>query len=178
MRTVVLGNPPDVLLSLISDRRRLGLDTHDEVWQGEYHMAPAANFQHGQVQLEIAILLRRHVPDGFVVGLQFNLGKNTNFRVPDLGVHRGEPHGSWFATAALVVEVRSPDDETYEKFDFYFEHGVEEILVTDLTTREVHWFLRSSAGFDNADRSELFDITTANVAAILGWPEPLAHSET
>jgi Uma2 family endonuclease len=172
MRTVVLGDPPPVLVSLISDRQRLGLDTHDEVWQGEYHMAPAANFQHGQVQLEIAILLKRRVPDGFVVGLEFNLGEKTNFRVPDLGVHRGKPSASWFATAAIVVEVRSPDDETFDKFDFYFKHAVEEILVADLTTHEVHWFLRSSTGFANAARSELCGITEAEVAAVLGWLEP------
>ena len=44
MKTVVLGDPPPVLASLIAERKRLGLDTHDEVWQGEYHMAPAASF--------------------------------------------------------------------------------------------------------------------------------------
>jgi Uma2 family endonuclease len=169
MRTVVLGDPPSVLVSLISDRQRLGLDTHDEVWQGDYHMAPAANFQHGQIQLEIAILFKGRVPEDLVVGLEFNLGDKANFRVPDLGVHRGEPSGSWFATAAIVVEVRSPDDESYEKFDFYFEHGVEEILIADLTTREARWFRRGVDGFVDADRSALLGVTSADVAAVAGW---------
>jgi Uma2 family endonuclease len=172
MRTVVLGDPPSVLVSLISDRQRLGLDTHDEVWQGDYHMAPAANFQHGRVQFEIARLLDSQVPPGLVLGLEFNLGDKTNFRVPDLGIHRGDPSGSWFATAAIVVEVRSPDDESYEKFDFYFEHGVEEILIADLTTHEVRWFARGADGFVDADRSALLGVTSADVAAVAGWTSP------
>ena len=43
VRTVVLGPPPAEISALIARRHALGLDTHDEVWEGEYHMAPAAN---------------------------------------------------------------------------------------------------------------------------------------
>ncbi len=32
-------------------------------------------------------------------------------------------------TADLVVEVRSPDDESYAKLDFYAAKGVREVLV-------------------------------------------------
>jgi hypothetical protein len=43
VRTIVLGPPPPELNALIARRQSLGLDTHDEVWKGEYHMAPAAH---------------------------------------------------------------------------------------------------------------------------------------
>jgi hypothetical protein len=50
MKTVVLGDPPAVLVTLFEERKRPGLDTHDEIWNGEYHMAPAAAFSHGRMQ--------------------------------------------------------------------------------------------------------------------------------
>ncbi|MDQ3680552.1 MAG: Uma2 family endonuclease [Actinomycetota bacterium] len=34
-------------------------------------------------------------------------------------------------------EIISPDDETYEKFGFYADHGVEEIIVADPAARSV-----------------------------------------
>jgi Uma2 family endonuclease len=153
MKTVVLGDPPPVLVSLIAERRRLGQDTHDEVWNGEYHMAPAPSFAHARC------------------GLEFNLGSSKNFRVPDLGVHRGQPSGVWIETAAIVVEVRSPDDESYEKFEFYAEHGVEEILIADLATRTVTWFVRSETepGFVATAASAVLGLTAAEIAAALNW---------
>ncbi len=47
MRTVVLGERPPELEALIDKRRRLGLDGHDEVWDGVYVMAPHAHSDHG-----------------------------------------------------------------------------------------------------------------------------------
>lgn len=58
MRTVVLGPPPAELADLIACRRALGLDTHDETWDGDYHMAPAAHPYHGYLYEEVADLLR------------------------------------------------------------------------------------------------------------------------
>jgi hypothetical protein len=36
MTTVVLGDRPPELEALVKRRRKLGLDTHDEVWEGDY----------------------------------------------------------------------------------------------------------------------------------------------
>ena len=170
MKTVVLGDPPPVLASLIAERKRLGLDTHDEVWQGEYHMAPAASFEHGRVGAVLASLLATHAPAGnLTVGLEFNLGELNDFRVPDLGLHRGSPSGVWLPTAAIVVEVRSPNDESLEKFDFYFGHGVDEVLIVDLTTHAVAWFLRAVGGFVEAPRSALLQLPATEIAFQLNW---------
>lgn len=48
---------------------------------------------------------------------EFNLGESEhNFRVPDGGVLQLGAAGTWLATAALVVEIVSPnDDETWDK---------------------------------------------------------------
>ncbi len=170
VKTVVLGDPPPAVASLIAERQRLGLDTHDEVWNGEYHMAPAPSFKHANVGstlnrfLGIAADAR-----GLLVSLEFNLGGPTNFRVPDLGVHRGDPEGVWLPTAAMVVEVRSPDDESLQKFDHYFDHRVEEVLIADITANRVQLYLRGETAFVAATVSDLLGFTTDEIEAALGW---------
>lgn len=172
MKTVVLGDPPTALASLIAERKRLGLDTHDEVWEGDYHMAPAAAFRHGALQgrlFELLAPLARST--GLVIGLEFNLGHQDDFRVPDLGVHRGSPEGVRFDTAAIVVEVRSPYDESLQKFGFYAAHEVDEVLIIDLVTDTVSWHRRNHAGdgYDEVSGSKLLSITSAQIAAELGF---------
>jgi Uma2 family endonuclease len=170
MKTVVLGDPPQLLASLVADRIRLGLDRHDEVWQGDCHMAPVRSYRHAEVGADIAAMLRpRARQRSLRVSLEFNLGDRFDFRVPDIGVHRGKPEGTWLPTAAIVVEVRSPDDETYEKFGFYFEHGVEEILVCDLPANTVQWFTRGDASFVKTDASAILELTTTDVLAGIEW---------
>ncbi len=46
-----------MLEELIEERRRLGLDGHDEVWEGEHHLAPHAHTRHGLVEAQLAVVL-------------------------------------------------------------------------------------------------------------------------
>ncbi len=69
----------------------------------------------------------------------------------------------------MVGEVRSPDDESLEKFDFYFERGVEEILIADPVTETIEWFVRGRVGFVSADTSSLLGLSGAELAGELGW---------
>jgi Uma2 family endonuclease len=170
VKTVVLGDPPQILGSLISERQRLGLDTHDELWAGEYHMAPAANFEHGRIGARLIRILDPLAQAAELeLSLEFNLGSPTDFRVPDLGLHRGTPKGTWIETAAIVVEVRSPDDETFEKFDFYFDRGVDEVLVADLVMHTVTWFGRSEDSYVPRSISDLLNVSSADIQTTLGW---------
>ncbi len=73
-------------------------------------------------------------------------------------------------TAALVVEVVSPDDETYEKFGFYAAHGVEEIIVADPHEQSVRCFRRDGDGYVEADASELLGVRAAELAEAIDWP--------
>lgn len=170
MQTVVLGDIPPTLVSLIAERQRLGLDSHDEVWNGEYHLAPAASFKHSRFKGLLFRLLDDSARSlGLTASMEFNLGDKEDYRVPDLGVHRGLPDGVWHPTAAIVVEVRSPDDESYDKFSFYFGRGVEEILIADLATETVHWFQRTDSSFVEQSQSSMLSLTTSDVAVHLGW---------
>ncbi len=47
--------------------------------------------------------------------------------------------GTWLSTAALVVEIVSPGDETWEKLPFYASHNVDEVLIIDPLKRSVTW---------------------------------------
>lgn len=156
MRTIVLGPPPPELEALIARRRALGLDTHDEVWEGEYHMTPAASGAHAKLDQVLAECLG---PLARAVGLEvtgpFNLGEPGDFRVPDRGVHRRSASTTWYPTAAIAVEIESPDDESWEKLGFYAAHGVDEVLIVSAQLRTVAWLWLEDGGYVSADHSRL-----------------------
>jgi len=171
MRTVVLGSPPAELERLIAQRRSLGLDTYDEVWDGDYHMAPAAHGRHGWLDQELAQFLG---PVARKAGLRatgpINLGSPTNFRVPDRAlVATGTPAG-WYETAKLVVEIESPDDETWEKLAFYAEHHVDEVVVVSADTCTVTWLALHEGDYIPAERSRLIDSGPFELAEAIEWP--------
>jgi Uma2 family endonuclease len=154
----------------LANRNRLGLDRHDEVWQGEYHLAPAPSFEHSTTGVALVALLRPLAnARRMCVSLEFNLGSRDDYRVPDLGVHVGEPSGVWLATAAIVVEVLSPGDDSLAKMPFYFDHGVDEVLTVDLADLTVQWFERGAQSFLTVTSSTLLGTDTATVASALGW---------
>jgi Uma2 family endonuclease len=68
-----------------------------------------------------------------------------NYRIPDLVLlapdrFHVDKNEYFEGGPTVVVEIRSPDDETYEKFDFYASLNVLEIWVIDRDTRqpEIH----------------------------------------
>ncbi len=65
----------------------------------------------------------------------------------------------WVPTAAIVVEVVSPDDETWEKFDFYARHRVEEICIADPMARQIRWFVLAGDAYEETDASPLLGVT-------------------
>lgn len=72
----------------------------------------------------------------------------------------------------MVVEIVSPDDESYEKFGYYAEHGVEEVLVADSWARSVILWRRTPEGsYLEASASEVLGFTVAELAAATSWPD-------
>lgn len=171
MTTVFLGARPSEIESWLTRRRELGQDRYDEVWEGSYHVAPGPSVAHALVDSALASLLRtRALPAGLSATTAFNIGDPDDFRVPDGGLHRGRPSGVFLATAAMVVEVVSPGDESYAKLAFYARHGVDEVLVADPALRTVRlWQLRGD-GYTETGRSDLLDVTGDELAAELPWP--------
>src|SRR5262249_58585759 len=104
------------------------------------------------------------------------VGRAGDFRVPDQLVVRDPVEDVYQPTAAMVVEILSPDDETFEKFGFYAAHGVEEILVADPAERTVRlWRLGGAAEgaareYLEVDRSDLLDIRADDLRDQITWP--------
>ena len=158
--------------ALLDERRRAGADTHDEMWNGVLHMAPAPRDVHAVPGPQLVMLLGPAAQAvGLVVSAEFNLGSTEDYRVPDIGLHREASWGWYAATAALVVEVGSPGDETWEKLPFYAAHDVDELIVADPDQRTVGWLaLTSAAGYGDIERSALVDLGADQLADRLDWP--------
>jgi Uma2 family endonuclease len=171
VRTVVLGPRPPEFEALLERRHALGQDLYDEVWEGEYHMARAPHPFHGILDDEVAALLRPLARQAGLVGSgPFNLGASDDYRVPDRGLHRGTPATTYVATAAMVVEILSPDDETWDKIDFYAARAVDELLIVDPRKRSVTWLVLEAGRYVERDASALLRVSSDELSAQIDWP--------
>ena len=175
MATMVLGPTPPELAELLKRRRSLGQDRFDEIWEGVYHVAPAPNSWHGYAELRVAALLADAAAGaGLTPTGPFNLGEPTDYRVPDLGFHRGFPTATFVPTAAIVVEVVSPDDQSYAKLPFYAAHRVDEVLIIDAELRAARWLVNlgsgNDTGFEEREASVLLGTARSDIAAGIRWP--------
>ena len=171
MKTIVLGEQPPEITAFLARRRALDQDRSDEVWEGDYHVVPVPHPWHGYVDDGLTTTLRPHARAAGLVGTsQFNLGESGDYRVPDRGYHCGVPSEVFVPTAAIVVEIVSPDDETWLKFDFYARHGVEEILIADPRAKTIRWFVLAGAGYEETGASRLLGVSAADLVAAVDWP--------
>jgi Uma2 family endonuclease len=172
MRTLVLDPPPPQLEELLERRRHTGADRRDEVWVGVYHMVPAPGAAHSFIAQQLAVLLDAPARTaGLRVSVEFNLGTQDDFRVPDLGIHRELCADTWIPTAAIVVEILSPHDETWEKLPFYAEHGVDELLLVEPADHSVAWLALRTAEYRPIDRSEIVDLSASELTERIDWPD-------
>jgi Uma2 family endonuclease len=178
MQTLVLDPPTAGLEDLLERRHRSGLDRLDEVWGGVLHMVPAPSGEHAYLAQQLAELLG---PPARAAGLipaigEFNLGdSDDDFRVPDGGLHRVRPAGVWQPTAALVLEIVSPGDESWKKLPFYAARRVDEVLIVDPRARSVNWLELADGNYRAVERSGLIDMTAQGLAEQLDWPQTDEH---
>jgi Uma2 family endonuclease len=172
MPTLVLDPQPRELEALIERRRLLGQDLFDEVWDGVLHMNPAPRGGHGAIETQLSVLLAPLArAAGLVLTGQFNVGvSEQDYRIPDLGVHRDFKDRVWYPTAAMVVEIVSPGDESYKKFAFYAAHGVDEVVIVDPGERVVRWFALADREYRKVERSAVVDSGPAELARHIDWP--------
>lgn len=133
----------------LEERRASEAAQRDEMWNGVLHMPPMPNAMHQDFSLDLASYLkwRWAKPNGGLVRQEVNLTTSEdeddwtrNFRIPDIVlVDAPRLHidkNEYLVGAPLaVVEIRSPGDQTYEKFPFYAGLGVPEVWVFDRDTR-------------------------------------------
>jgi Uma2 family endonuclease len=75
----------------------------------------------------------------------------------------------WHPTAALVVEIASPGDETWEKLPFYAKHGVNEVVVVDPEKRGVDWLALVGGEYRPAPRSRLIELGPQELTQLIVW---------
>jgi Uma2 family endonuclease len=139
---------PVVPDELLEQRRRTGADQWDELWEGVLHMPPMPNFDHQGLAQDLEDWLRRNWarPRKGRVYQEVNIapagGWPDNYRIPDLILLPRERlvgiRGEYFEGPPLVVvEIRSPGDESYEKLPFYADLGTPEAWIIDRDSRAI-----------------------------------------
>jgi Uma2 family endonuclease len=172
VRTLISEPLPPEVEQLLERRRRWGADRHDEVWAGVLHVNPAAHSRHARIQQQVMVLLDPLARAAGLTALgESNLGEPDDFRIPDGMLQRPGPDQLYLPTAALVLEVVSPDDETWEKLAFYAHRGVEELLIVDPRERTVHWLALAGGRYAPVARSGLVELGPDQLYARIDWPE-------
>jgi Uma2 family endonuclease len=123
----------------------------DEMWEGVLHVPPMPNRFHQKFARDLQIYLQTKwaKPRGCEVDQEVNITTPEdesnwvhNFRIADLVLITPDRFHidkiEYMAGAPLVViEIRSPDDETYEKLPFYAALGVPEVWIFDRDTKAI-----------------------------------------
>jgi Uma2 family endonuclease len=129
MRVVLVDAPK----SLLDERRRLGMDKFDEVWEGEWHFVHPPKSWHTRLNFDLGLVLG---PRARALGLEpFGDGTGVfagekDWRIPDQVYVRPERVVEEGVTGAeLVVELYSPGDESYTKLPFYAARRVSEVPI-------------------------------------------------
>lgn len=125
--------PTVVTDAVLEHRRRLGIDKRDERWEGEWHLVNPPKVWHVSLGLDLVFALR---PLAEARGLRAYaeggiFGADNDWRIPDQMYARPDSlygDAGW-TTAELVVEIRSPGDDSYKKLPFYASRGVREVLI-------------------------------------------------
>jgi Uma2 family endonuclease len=115
--------------ALVEERRRTGADRWDELWEGELHMVPPPSWLHQHLGTKLVRELdplaeARDLVGAYETGL-YRPGTDLDYRVADhLYAPSRAGHGAGVdGPAEVVVELRSPGDETYDKLAFYADPG-------------------------------------------------------
>lgn len=171
MPTLVLDPQPAWVERLLEERRRSGADRRDEVWEGVLHVIPPPSVEHERLAHGLHVVLEPHAvaADLVVVGT-VAVGAEGNYRVPDLALLRPGYAPQWNLTAALVVEIVSHRDDTWEKLPFYAGHRVDEVIIVAPDEQRIHWLGLEAAGdYGPLERSRLLGIRSTELATQLTW---------
>ena len=115
------------------------------MWEGVLHMTPAPSLEDqrilGRLVAFLEPLLRSSKRGTLLPGVNV-FRTATDYRIPDLTfVAAGREHvlseaGVREGGPDAVIEIRSPEDETYEKLPFYASIGTREVVVIDRDTKQ------------------------------------------
>ena len=167
---VLLMRDPEFERRLIADRRKRGLDLHDEVRNGVYVMSSIADDDHQGLATGIAsvILMSAGVPTGTRVRAGVNVSDRAglewrkNFRVPDIAVilpgSAAKNCGThWHGGPDFVAEIVSRGDRSRKKLSFYAKVGTREVLLVHRRPWSLELYRLDAGSMVLAGRSTLAD---------------------
>jgi Uma2 family endonuclease len=118
---------------VLEQRRRLDIDRQDERWEGEWHFVNPPKLWHPRLNTDMTIVLTPLARARGLVAYCESTGifaHPEDWRVPDQVYARPDQEIEEGLTGAeLVVEVRSPDDESYAKLPFYAARAITEAMI-------------------------------------------------
>ncbi len=130
----------------LAERARLGHDRWDEIWDGVLHLPPPPSFAHQSLGTDLLLfvgsrLLHRGIRVVYETGVYRPGSARLDYRVPDMSFIPIDPPVGLVSQrgieggALAVLELLSPDDETYDKLLFYASLGIREVIVIDPASR-------------------------------------------
>jgi Uma2 family endonuclease len=131
----------------LKQRKLAGADRYDEMWDGVLHMPPMPNRFHQDLEGALESFLRSiwaprsHGKVYHQINLASIGGWPNNYRIPDLLMVLPErfaiDRNEYFeGPPNVVVEIHSPDDESYDKLPFYAKLGIPEVWIINRDTCE------------------------------------------
>jgi Uma2 family endonuclease len=122
----------------LAERSRLGLDHRDEMWEGVLHVVPPPDRRHQAIEAELMFALRASVHGrGWKITPETGVfASSTDYRIPDLVVYASEAASERGVDGApeVVIEIRSPGDESDAKVPWYLDRGTKAVLIVDRDT--------------------------------------------
>lgn len=133
--------------ALIAERKRLGQDRYDEVWEGMYVLPSLPSNAHQELVDDLGVIFHETVKKegrgksypGVNVSDRRSRWKD-NYRCPDVAVVLRDGHAvdcgtHFYLGPDFLVEIESPGDDTEDKVPFYSKIGVRELLIIHRDSR-------------------------------------------
>lgn len=154
----VMSEVPD---HIIEWRKRTGMWQRDEIWDGVLHMSPEPDCEHQDFEGSLESWLRQNWgrPRRSKVYHRINLslpGAGSewihNFRIPDLVLLTRARYSINYRThfeggPEVVVEIRSPNDESEDKLPFYAQLGILEVWIIDRDSKNVDLYVLTGESY-------------------------------
>lgn len=142
MQQVVM--PETMLEALLEERRRLGLDRRDEVWDGVVHMAPSPSRVHSRIQVKLVQILapiaeRQHLELFVELDMMDPVKGEQDYRQPDITIADPALTSSRAIQpgAHVAIEIVSANEDARAKLPFYARQRVQEVWLLDPRARTI-----------------------------------------
>jgi Uma2 family endonuclease len=169
---------PKDMVRIIAERRHMGGDRFDEVWDGVYVMSPLANDEHQDIATKFSTVMTivvmwcglGLVRAGVNISDRIKRWKR-NYRCPDVAVFlagcKAVNYGThWFGGPDFGVEIVSKRDRSRQKIGFYAKVGTRELLIVDRYPWALELYVLRGEELESAGRSTVVDPQTLRSAAL------------